>query len=270
MRILSVLIAGAIWGSGAMAQGFTDTFEKLETGDWHVAEYDFDHPMFDTDWKAGNATIDGGLTLTLAPQADKANGFAGGSIRRNEATHWGRYSAVIRPAGGDGIITGFFTYSGPAYGTRHDEIDIEFLGRDTRSMHAAWFVDGVLRARTVPLGFDASDDARLYAFEWLPDRIRWYAEDRLILEITEADGPLPEIPGMLFANLWAADHSIAGWSGKTVPRMQAQAVVHCMSFAPWTGDGFATPDAACDGPDSTAVIRPVAAAAADPEDLTRN
>ncbi|WP_299842965.1 family 16 glycosylhydrolase [uncultured Jannaschia sp.] len=270
MRVFAALIMGTVWGSSAMGQGFSDTFDKSETGEWHVAEYDFDHPMFDTDWMADHAKIDDGLTLILSPQTDKANGFAGGSIRRNEATHWGRYSAVIRPAAGEGIITGFFTYSGPAYGTRHDEIDIEFLGRDTRSVHAAWFVDGVLRARTVPLGFDASDGARLYAFDWLPDRIRWYAEDRLILEITEADGPLPEIPGMLFANLWAADHSIASWSGKTVPRMQAQAAVHCMSFAPWTGDGFAEPDATCVPSDETAAARPITASATVPDDLTRN
>ncbi|RVV96545.1 glycosyl hydrolase family protein [Mesobaculum littorinae] len=248
------LKAGLETGLTATGTGFREDFRAsdpaLRAG-WQKAEYAFDHPMFDTDWRADHAVADDGLSLRLEPQEGKANGFVGGSIRRKTPTHWGRYSAVIQPAAGDGLITGFFTYTGPTYGSRHDEIDIEFLGKDTRSMHAAWFVDGELRARTVPLGFDAADAPRLYAFDWLPDRIRWYADGRLILEITEADGPLPKMPGMLFANLWAADASIAGWSGRTTPEQSAEARVGCMSFAPWTGlmtgtdTDFASTDHAC-------------------------
>ncbi len=251
MRKFVLVLAGIFMGSAAMAQGFSEDFGSLKNDLWHVAEYDFDHPMFDTDWRTDHATVEDGLTLRVAPQTGKANGFTGGSIRRTLPTHYGRYSAIIHPAAGEGLVTGFFTYTGPAYGTRHDEIDIEFLGKDTTRLHAAWFVDGVLNSRFIDLGYDAAAAPRLYAFDWLPDRIRWYADGELILEITEADGPLPHVPGMLFANLWAADHSVAIWSGKTRPDISATARMNCASFAPWTGSGFDAPRQSCDGASGT-------------------
>ncbi|PYE85990.1 family 16 glycosylhydrolase [Pseudoroseicyclus aestuarii] len=233
MRRLTGLVLAAITSIGSVsAQGFTEGFGGDAEENWYVADYDFSHPKFDTDWHADHATFDDGLHLSLTPQPDKENDFAGASVRREEATHYGRYSVLMQPAAGEGIITGFFTYTGAAYGTRHDEIDIEFLGRDTTAMNAAWFVDGVLQSRTVPLGFDAADEPRLYSFEWLPDAIRWYVDDRMILEVTRDDGPLPEVPGMLFANLWAADPIIDSWSGTTRAGTRAAADVYCMSFTP--------------------------------------
>lgn len=211
--------------------GFIDRFKEAGAA-WHVAEYDFDHPMFDTDWQKAQAVFGDGLTLALAPRTNGLNRFAGASVRRETPTRYGRYEAVIRPARGPGVVTGFFTYTGPHYGTRHDEIDIEFLGRDTTVMNIAWFVDGRMTDLRVPLGFDAADRPRRYAFEWWPDRLRWFAGDRMIHEHLATNGAIPTVPGRLFANIWAADPSLAGWAGRAAPGTRADARVLEVRFTP--------------------------------------
>lgn len=217
--------------AAADSSAFADNFTGLGPA-WHVAEYDFDHPAFDTDWRREQVRIAQGLELNLAPHKAGTNRFVGASVRREVPSHFGRYEVVIQPAKGEGLVTGFFTYTGPHYGTRHDEIDIEFLGRDTTKMHVAWFVDGELTNEFIDLGFDAADRPRAYAFEWRAEGLRWFAEGRLIFEHRTEDGAIPAVPGRLYANLWAADPSIAEWSGRTSPGTRAQARVLSVRFIP--------------------------------------
>ena len=96
--------------------GFLDRFPRLSEHRWHVAEYDFTHPSFDTDWRHAQVRMQQGLRLVIAPHSDGPNAFAGGSVRTTDLLHYGRYSARIQPAKGPGLITGFFTYTGPYYG----------------------------------------------------------------------------------------------------------------------------------------------------------
>lgn len=233
------LLPTAIWADTPSANsemsGFHETFLTASDTAWSIANYQFSHPGFDTDWARDRVKWKktGGAELTLRPKTGAENRFDGGSMRRSETSHYGRYEVTMQPAKGDGIITGFFTYTGSYYGTRHDEIDIEFLGKDTTKLHAAWFVDGVLTNRFVDLGFDAADRPRRYAFEWRPDSIRWYAEGRLVFEANAADGPLPQIPGYLFLNIWAADKSISNWSGVAVEGAKASAIVKDVRFVPF-------------------------------------
>ncbi|MEM6620292.1 MAG: family 16 glycosylhydrolase [Pseudomonadota bacterium] len=202
---------------------------------WQVADYTFSHSFFDTDWRKANAVFraeDVSLRLTPRPDAIPGeNRFYGASIRTRVPTGFGRYEALIQAGRGPGVVTGFFTYTGSAYGTRHDEIDIEFLGRDTTRIHVAWFVDGSLKSRFIDLGFDAADQPRRYAFEWHPSHIAWFVEGREVFRATEdVDGPLPQVPSLLFANIWAADPSISDWSGTIVPGTRAEARVSQIRF----------------------------------------
>ncbi|MBO9475423.1 family 16 glycosylhydrolase [Shimia sp. R10_1] len=216
----------------APPKGFIEHFAHPSPEVWRAAHYAFSHPFFDTDWSRDNVTYKAGLNLSLSPQYDRKNRFSGASLRRVETSHYGRYSVVMRPARGDGIVTGFFTYTGPYYGARHDEIDIEFLGQDTTKMHVAWFVDGALQNHVIPLGFDAADSFRRYSFEWLPDRLRWFVADELIFEVTETDTLLPKEPGFLFANVWAVSDALEPWAGRAVDTTKAQAIVREIAFTP--------------------------------------
>lgn len=233
---VSLSLAGPAGAGEPLAGAFQEAFHRIDAGKWAVAEYDFSHPGFDTDWRRERVVADNGVELSLRPVSGQSNGFEGGSLRRLVRSGFGRYEAMIQPARGSGVVTGFFLYTGSYYGTRHDEIDVEFLGRDTTRLHAAWFVDGQLQNRFVDLGFDAADRPRRYAFEWSETSLRWYVEDSLVLEITERDARLPKVPGYLFLNLWAADNSIANWSGKTVPGHTARAVFDWVRFTPLLAD----------------------------------
>lgn len=212
--------------------GFVERFQIDPSAHWEVANYRFSHPHFDTDWASSQFSWANGAQLRLTPKTTGPNNFEGASIRRKTRTHYGRYETVMQPARGAGVVTGFFTYTGTYYGTRHDEIDIEFLGRDTTKMHAAWFVDGQLTNKFIDLGFDAADRPRRYAFDWLPGRLRWYAEGVLVFEVTSNQTTVPTVPGYLFANIWAADHSLEKWSGITQPDTKAGAYIGSVSFTP--------------------------------------
>ncbi len=232
-HLLAPLVAAMSLASLAQADGpFATGFDGLPPQDWSVAHFAFDHPAFDTDWSRRQVAVGDGLTLTLAPQTGADNRFVSASVRRRTPTHFGRYEAVIQPAKGDGLVTGFFTYTGPYYGTQHDEIDIEFLGRDTTKLHAAWFVDGQLHQRDIPLGFDAATAPRRYGFDWQPDAITWLVDGQPIFRVTSATTQIPQVPGMMFVNLWAVDKSLAGWAGHAPPGTRAQAQFNTVQFTP--------------------------------------
>ncbi len=247
LRLGAVLAAGAtgLW-AGPTLTGFWEGFEHFPADGWHIAHYQFSHPAFDTDWRRDNLRADGGLHLHLTPKSatDRAeNRFWGASVRRAVPSHYGRYEAVVRPARGAGIVTGFFTYTGPHYGSRHDEIDIEFLGKDTTRMQVSWFVDGVLHSHKVALGFDAAARPHRYGFEWHPDRIRWFVDSRPVFEVSAKEAPLPEKPGYLFANLWAVADNLHSWAGRPAAGTSASAYVGDVRFTPLQDlTAAATPD----------------------------
>jgi beta-glucanase (GH16 family) len=221
-------------GTSIIADGFVEEFKKFNANDWYVANYTFTHPHFDTDWSDKQVSINNGLTLSLSPQKGHKNRYLGASLRRNTPTGYGRYEVTMQPIRGAGVVTGFFTYTGAHYGTRHDEIDIEFLGKNTRQIHLALFVDGKMWNKFIDLDFDAADKPRKYAFEWSNGYVRWYVGDQLIYERTTTDGPIPTVAGRLFANIWAADPSIKSWSGLTAHGTNGTARVLRMGFTPKT------------------------------------
>lgn len=227
----------ALWPCLALTQdqllgGFEETFERFDGTVWHRANYVFSHPMFDTDWDANLAEIADGLILKLRPQASSKvdeNRFLGASIRRQEPTHYGRYEVELTAARGPGVITGFFLYTGPSYGTQHDEIDWEIFGQDTTTAQVAWWNNGELRSHKIDLGFDAADQSNLYTIDWGPGHLKWFVNDELVFETREA---VPSTPQRLFANVWAADASVAGWAGLTAPDTATQAKADFLRFIP--------------------------------------
>ena len=222
---------------------FIDTFKSKALKGWHIAEYDFSHPHFDTDWRKSQVVFgpapnkkQQGVQLKLQaapPNHPTENRFIGGSMRRLKRTHYGSYFARIKAAQGNGIVTGFFTYTGPAYQTRHDEIDIEILGRKPNHLHVAWFVDGELKNHFIPLGFDATQDFHDYQFIWTPDDIKWFVDGKMVFETFGYQNPIPKVSGFLFANIWAADPSIRNWSGTANPRLKSQAQIKKIQFTPF-------------------------------------
>ncbi|MEM6480011.1 MAG: family 16 glycosylhydrolase [Pseudomonadota bacterium] len=213
--------------------GFEDTFAEFDTSAWHPAHYRFSHPHFDTDWDASLVDAEKGLRLSLRPQSQPgANGFLGASIRRHAPSHFGRYEAELTAARGDGLITGFFLYTGAAYGTQHDEIDWEIFGKDPTTAQVAWWKDGTLRSQKIDLGFDAAAGPNRYAIDWQPDAIRWFVNGTLVFETTEA---IPQTPQLLFANVWAVDKALADWAGTPQGGTRAEAKAYLLRHVPTGG-----------------------------------
>lgn len=204
----------------------SDPFEAKDQ--WHIAQYDFDHPVFDTDWRRAQVMFDDGVSLHIEPHQKGVNSFVSGSIRRHETSHFGSYSARLKAAKGDGLVTGFFTYTGPAYGTRHDEIDFEILGQDTTRVQIGWFTDGVHQSQMIDLGFDAADGFHSYRFEWSHDRIVWFVDEQRIATSDFSQVAVPQTPSYAFVNLWAVSRAAFGWAG--VPDQRTRASAHFKDF----------------------------------------
>ncbi len=248
-----VLLAGglAMIAGSALAQpdGFVDRFATIDQSLWYAANYQWNNPAFDTDWRADNAKAGGSLSLRLKPSSEGINRFVGASVRRHEPSSYGRYEVVIKPAVGSGIVSGFFLYTGEYFGALHNEIDIEFLGRDTRKINLAVFVNGTRWERLIDLGFDSAAKPRRYGIEWTKDSIRWFTGDKMLAEYTHADGPIPDLPIYLYSNIWATSAKLHGWAGKVDRQARGLTEISCISFMPQGKDGVFSGTDRCVDPD---------------------
>ena len=167
--------------------------------------------MFDTNWYKDNVTFNS-KRMQLNLDVEDGPGWSIPGINYSGAEfrtftqnryHYGLYEVCMKPAKSDGIVSSFFTYTGPydEPKTQWDEIDIEFLGKDTTKAQFNYFVDSQGGHEYLcDLGFDASEDFHVYAFDWEPDAITWYVDGK---EVHKAVGNLPVTPSMVMANLWA-------------------------------------------------------------------
>ncbi len=203
---------------------------------WYLSEYAMQRESFRAAWKrsAISRAPDGGVNLSLVPApAEARKDFFGAEIQRSKRTHFGRYEVVMTAARGEGVISSFFTYTGPYFDDAHDEIDFEFLGRDTTKVWLNRFVDGQkLPGRWVELGFDAADGPHLYTLDWLPDRLVWSVDGRELMRVTSKETAIPQTAQRIYINVWAGGPGQQSWSGNAPDGMRAQAQYYCISYRP--------------------------------------
>lgn len=221
-------------------KGITEA-EGFKQGDWFTSDFARKHAAFRTAWRRKQLQISdaGEIILRLSP-ADRNSDkdFFGGELQRTPYSHFGRYEVVMTAARGEGVISTFFTYAGPYFNEPHDEIDFEFLGKDTTKVWITRFADGQrLPGQWVELGFDAAEAPHLYAFEWTPERIVWYADGRELLRVEAADKPIPQTPGRVYINIWGGGEKQAKWSGVAPKQSHAIARYQCLSYVPTGGSG---------------------------------
>ncbi len=193
-----------------------------------------------TGWRRENVRFTGGtMNLDLTRRPTAGTPYAGGEYQSRAFYHYGRFEARIRAVSYPGVVTAFFTYTGPTFnGDPHHEIDFEFLGDKPRQVQLNYFTDGVGGHETlIDLGFDSSQDFNTYAFEWRPDSIRWFVNGVQVHEETGARGPLPAVPGKIYFHLWAGK-DLTEWLGDFVyPGRPLTAQVSCVAFRPLDRDG---------------------------------
>jgi beta-glucanase (GH16 family) len=210
-----------------------------DEAEWYKSDFYYpnsDHPA----WKANLIHFEQDrIELEVRRQRTAYKKIAGAEYQRRGFHHFGRYEVVMQAAPGSGTVSAMFTHTHQQFGDPHDEIDIEFLGKDLTRLHANYFTNGQqLGGIYIPLGFDASKEVHLYAFEWEPDEIRWYVDDRLAHTATPADTPIPQSPGRLMVHLWSGGRDQVGWHGKPTFKDGARARFYCLSYQA-AGDGTA-------------------------------
>ncbi|MEM1385816.1 MAG: family 16 glycosylhydrolase [Pseudomonadota bacterium] len=240
-RLVALVIVIALGGSSeatnngqATGTPFMEMFSsKLDTKLWYIAKYDHPAEHFVTAWRRPQVALTGDkliLDLTRSRgQIEKP--FVSGEVQRRGTFGYGRYEAVLQPSSEYGVVTGFFVFTGRPFGTSHEEIDFEFLGRDTRSVYLNHFVDGKpLLKRLQYLGFDSAAAPKLYAFEWSESGIIWYADGREIHRVRRSDVRIPRPPAKIYMNLLAGGERHRNWAGVAPPNADGRATFFCLSY----------------------------------------
>jgi endo-1,3-1,4-beta-glycanase ExoK len=195
-----------------LGESFMDDLNRHDTGIWHKADGWTNGGMFNCGWQGDHVGFDGGvMRLTLDRVPSSGRPFTSGEYRSNGFYQFGVFEVRMKAAKGQGIVSSFFTYTGPSDNQPWDEIDIEFLGRDTTQMQTNYFTNGQGgHERLIKLGFDAAEDFHVYKIVWAPKRIEWYVDDRLVHK--ETGSRLPQHPQKIMMNLWPGIH-VDGWLG---------------------------------------------------------
>ncbi|MBE5887221.1 MAG: glycosyl hydrolase family protein [Lachnospiraceae bacterium] len=166
--------------------------------------------------------------------------YTAGEARTQNYYGYGDYEVKMKPSANHGTASTFFVCTGP-YDEKitynedgtvttsknpHDEIDIEFLGKDTTHVQFNFFVDGKGGNEYMyDLGFDASKEYHEYGFRWEEDSITWFVDDKPVYKVTtdknvetganvKVVDKLPSTPGRMLANYWCGNLKAEGWMGK--------------------------------------------------------
>ncbi|SDA18448.1 Beta-glucanase, GH16 family [Ruminococcus sp. YE71] len=164
---------------------------------------------FDCTWKKNNVAFEDGV-MKLTIDSLIPDEYNAAEYRTNDFYGYGLYEVSMKPIKNIGVVSSFFTYTGPTDSNPWDEIDIEFLGKDTTKVQFNYYTDGKGNHEYLyDLGFDASEEFHTYGFEWKEDSITWYVDGEAVYTATEN---LPSTPGKLMMNAWNGK-GVDGWLG---------------------------------------------------------
>ena len=179
--------------------------------------------VFNVWWAGSNVTYnDGQMQLNISPAGDDVEqDYYGGEMRTGLYYGYGDYSVSMKPSKDEGTASTFFTCTGPydinADGEPNpwDEIDIEFLGKDTTGVQFNYYVDGQGgHAHRHQLGSAAPAPLHEYGFRWEEDSITWFVDGEAVYSVnTEDNGPMPSTPGRILMNFWCGTADAEGWMG---------------------------------------------------------
>ncbi len=178
---------------------------------WECANGWTNGSMFNVTWRKDNVTFnDGNMQLIIDNDKTPTGGipYSGGEFRSKDFYGYGRYEVCMKPIKNDGVVSSFFTYTGPTDNNPWDEIDIEFLGKDTTIVQFNYFTNSQGNHEYIhDLGFDASENFHTYAFEWHEDKIIWFVDN---VEVYTASENIPVTKSKIMMNAWCGT-GVDGW-----------------------------------------------------------
>lgn len=195
--------------------------------------------VFNVVWKQHNVHYENGI-MRLGITQEKATAwlndvevefdYTAGEARTQNYYHYGDYEVSMKPSANGGTASTFFTCTGP-YDVKdgtpnpHDEIDIEFLGKDTTHVQFNFFVDGKGGNEYMhELGFDASEGFHTYGYRWEENAITWFVDGVPVYKVTTDTSvdpaknvriveKIPSTPGRILTNYWCGNAGAVGWMG---------------------------------------------------------
>ena len=179
---------------------------------------------FNAVWTKDNVTYSNGqmhlgIKQKEAKDGDKTYPYTAGEARSHHLYGYGDYQVRMKPTAVVGSVSTFFVYTGQwdhidGVANKHDEIDIEFLGKDTTKVQFNYFVNGKGgHEHMYDLGFDASKEFHDYGFRWEQDTISWVVDGKIVYQVKKdfMNPELPSTPGHIMTNYWPSSASL--WSG---------------------------------------------------------
>ena len=156
---------------------------------------------FDCGWTKNNTSFDNGvLNLTIDKDSSGQYNYTGAEYRSLEHYSYGYYETSMKAIKNDGVVSSFFTYTGPSENNPWDEIDVEVLGKDTTKVQLNYYTNGVGNHEYMyDLGFDASEGYHTYGFDWQKDSITWYVDGKAVYTATSN---IPSTAGKIMMNVW--------------------------------------------------------------------
>nr|WP_049786640.1 family 16 glycosylhydrolase [Evansella cellulosilytica] len=235
------------------------SFQGHDHHNWQISDgWRNDDVFFGCHWSEDRVNFNGGemeLSLRTNYSYEAPYNYECAEYATSNFYGYGLYEVSMKPSNVSGVISSFFTYTGPSYnGAPWDEIDIEFLGNDTTKVQFNYYTDGVGGNEILyDLGFDAADSFNTYAFDWQEDHISWYVNGELVATATEN---IPSNPSKIMMNIWNT-YGIDEWAGQ-YNGQNAQATYEWVRYTPNNGDSYSptAPDFqlhACDFNDASGV-----------------
>ncbi len=183
--------------------------------------------VFNVWWNADNVKYqDNGALLSISDRdggSEATNDqYNSGELRSYQYFGYGDYQVKMKPNKKAGTTSSFFTCTGSydldenGNPNPHDEIDIEFLGKDTTKVQFNYFVNGEGGNEYMyDLGFDASEEVHEYGFRWSEDSIIWFVDGEAVHKVSKSgSNPLPSTPGRILMNYWCGNKKAENWMGK--------------------------------------------------------
>ncbi len=184
------------------------------------------------------------ILLTLRREVTAVRELTSGSIASTASYRYGSFKAELQPPRVSGLVTGMFLHrNGP-----RQEIDIEFLGKDTSKMLINVFYNpgpettkleyGYRGTPTIiDLGFDAAEGFHTYEIDWRPNIIRWLVDGECVYERNMwQPTPIPDEPLQFNLNLWhSRSKEFAG--GLAAAKLPASASIRSMQITSSTQSG---------------------------------
>ena len=199
---------------------------------WYVSNHNMPDGHVQSDLRSDNVSaIPSGLNIKLTRKnpVQREWDWSGGEVQFRQKRGFGEYHVIMKAAKGSGLVTQFFTHTGPYYGDPKDEIDLSFVGQSPYEVQLNLFSEGRgMGAIKYPLDFDTSGHYALYSIIWEPERVVWSVNGEFAYEITSEDFPIPQRPGKLFANLSVGQDT--AWVGDHEFEEGATAIFRCMSY----------------------------------------